>query len=153
MKRLVKHIWQLMSPYTDPCQPKRLRTRPESVEHIFDPHGLVDADQLAAYKSFKRNINWELYIVCQHMDAYLHILRKHQRGFPTMYNQRINVLDTQFYSRWLEEDLQTVHGATTSGNRPWHEVDLVLIPCNVRGQHWLVVTVDLIRGKIEIFDP
>ncbi|KAK2656295.1 hypothetical protein Ddye_009347 [Dipteronia dyeriana] len=27
-------------------------------------------------------------------------------------------------SRWLEEDLLTVRGATTSGNRPWHEVDL-----------------------------
>ncbi|KAK2648017.1 hypothetical protein Ddye_015506 [Dipteronia dyeriana] len=59
-KHLVKYGWQLMSPYTDPCRPKRLRTRPESVEHIFDPHGLVDADQLAAYKAFKRNINGEL---------------------------------------------------------------------------------------------
>ncbi|KAK2653116.1 hypothetical protein Ddye_012972 [Dipteronia dyeriana] len=31
--------------------------------------------------------------------------------------------------------------------------DTVLIPCNVGGQHWLVVTVDLILGKLDIFDP
>ncbi|KAK2643729.1 hypothetical protein Ddye_018924 [Dipteronia dyeriana] len=56
-------------------------------------------------------------------------------------------------SRWLEENLQMVRGSTTSENRPWHEVDLVLIQCNVGSQHWLVVTVDLILGKLEIFDP
>ncbi|KAK2650256.1 hypothetical protein Ddye_017745 [Dipteronia dyeriana] len=61
---------------------------------------------------------------------------------------RWNVLQ----SRWLEEDLQMVSGATTSGNRSWHEVDLVLIPSNVGGQHWLVVIIDLILGKVDIFD-
>ncbi|KAK2645824.1 hypothetical protein Ddye_021019 [Dipteronia dyeriana] len=143
----------------------RQRTRPESVEHIFDPHGLVDANQLAAYKAFKRNINGELHDVdvlaqvdagwfmrmqsnfMDLEDTWERILPRDSHGAVT--TARWNVLQ----SRWLEEDLQTVRGATMSGNRPWHEVDLVLIICNVGGQHWVVVTVDLILGKIEIFDP
>ncbi|KAI9201529.1 hypothetical protein LWI28_024880 [Acer negundo] len=35
-----------------------------------------------------------------HIDAYLKILRKRQRAFPTVYGPRINILDSQFYS-WL----------------------------------------------------
>ncbi|KAK2641371.1 hypothetical protein Ddye_023134 [Dipteronia dyeriana] len=59
VKRLGKRRLQFVSPYTDPCRPKRLKTRPESVEHIFDPHRLVDGDHLPAYKAFKRDINGE----------------------------------------------------------------------------------------------
>ncbi|KAK2662486.1 hypothetical protein Ddye_001060 [Dipteronia dyeriana] len=43
-----------------PCWSKRLRTRPQSTEHIFDPYKLLDADQLGAYKDFKKKINGEL---------------------------------------------------------------------------------------------
>ncbi|KAK2656294.1 hypothetical protein Ddye_009346 [Dipteronia dyeriana] len=118
-KRLGMRGWQLMSPYTDPYQPKRLQTRPKAVEHVFDPRNLVDADQLTVYKAFMRNINgeqrdvdvlasvdpgWFMHMQSNfmnledtHMEAYLHILRKRQLGFPNMYKQRINVLDTQFY--------------------------------------------------------
>ncbi|KAK3212565.1 hypothetical protein Dsin_017271 [Dipteronia sinensis] len=39
------------------------------------------------------------------------------------------------------------------GNQPWHEVDAVLIPCNIGGQHWLVASVDLTVGKIHLLDP
>ncbi|KAK2648711.1 hypothetical protein Ddye_016200 [Dipteronia dyeriana] len=167
-KRLVKRRWHLMSPYTYPYRPKRLWTRPESVEHIFDPFRLVDANQLAAYKAFKRNINGELYkflesnrilwfciintilsMLVQQLMYYIweRMMPRDSHGAVT--TARRNVLQ----SRWLEEDLLTVRGATTSGNRPWHEVDLVLILCNIGGQHWLVVTVDLSLGKIDIFDP
>ncbi|KAK3221668.1 hypothetical protein Dsin_008693 [Dipteronia sinensis] len=86
------------------------------------------------------------------MDAYLHILRKRQQAFPTVYIQRMNLLDSQFYSMlefqwrrimprdavgkgpknwsvlkymWSPEDLMTVRGLLPVGNRPWHEVDAV----------------------------
>ncbi|KAK2638781.1 hypothetical protein Ddye_026576 [Dipteronia dyeriana] len=56
-------------------------------------------------------------------------------------------------SWWKDDDLTTVLGGTSIGCRPWHEVDMVLIPCNIGGQHWLLVTVDLTCGKMFIVDP
>ncbi|KAK3185017.1 hypothetical protein Dsin_032303 [Dipteronia sinensis] len=54
--------------------------------------------------------------------------------------------------RWSSEDLMIVHGLLSVGNRPWHEVDAVLIPCNIGGQYWLMASVDLTLGKIHLLD-
>ncbi|KAK2646606.1 hypothetical protein Ddye_021801 [Dipteronia dyeriana] len=159
-KCLGKHEWQLVSPYTDPCRPKRLRTRPESVEHIFDPHELVDTDHLMAYKVFKRNIDgeqrdvdvlapvtagWFVRMQSNFMDLVDTPLMLYmwERMMPrdthdAVTTVRWNVLQ----SRWLEEDLLSVRGATTSGNRPWQEVDLVSGP-----------SINLCSAKIDIYDP
>ncbi|KAK3224686.1 hypothetical protein Dsin_004548 [Dipteronia sinensis] len=55
-----KRGWQLVSPYTDPCRPKRPRTLPLLSAHTFRPNDLADADQLAAYRAYKRNVTEEL---------------------------------------------------------------------------------------------
>ncbi|KAK2661232.1 hypothetical protein Ddye_007765 [Dipteronia dyeriana] len=47
----------------------------------------------------------------------------------------------------------TVRGFLPAGTRPWHEVDMVLIPCNIGHQHWLVASVYLIAEMIHILDP
>ncbi|KAK0570674.1 hypothetical protein LWI29_004856 [Acer saccharum] len=147
--------------------------------HVWAPHELIDPDHLAAYQAYKRNSTGELRDVDlhlpvdvlwfhrfqsnfmeledTHMDAYLKILRKRQRAFPTVYGSRINILDSQFYSwlcnywdrkmgsgsdrprtgwssqkqKWSEEDLTVVRGQLPLGNFPWHNVDSVLIPCNL----------------------
>ncbi|KAI9156166.1 hypothetical protein LWI28_001556 [Acer negundo] len=44
-----------------------------------------------------------------HMDAYLHILRKRQRYYSTVYGLRINIQDSQFYS-WLLNDWERLMG-------------------------------------------
>ncbi|KAI9178000.1 hypothetical protein LWI28_021561 [Acer negundo] len=44
-----------------------------------------------------------------HMDAYLHILRKRQRYYSTVYGPRINIQDSQFYS-WLLNDWERLMG-------------------------------------------
>ncbi|KAK3193086.1 hypothetical protein Dsin_024396 [Dipteronia sinensis] len=53
---------------------------------------------------------------------------------------------------WSPDNLITVRGLLPSENRPWHEVDAVLIPCNIGGQHWLMASVDLTVGKIHLLD-
>ncbi|KAI9177646.1 hypothetical protein LWI28_017719 [Acer negundo] len=141
--------WQLMSPYTDPCRPKKPRTRPASSVHAFKPYDLLDPDHVTAYQAYKRNTTGELY----HIDAYLLILRKRQRAYLTVYAQRVNVLDSQFYSwldikwermfgsgvaappkewsmlkhKWHDDDLKTVRGLLPAGNQSWHAVDWVSI--------------------------
>ena len=59
LHRIRKPGWMLLSPYTDPCQRKRPRTRPPTSQHIFSPHALVDPDHLAAYQAYKRNTTEE----------------------------------------------------------------------------------------------
>ncbi|KAK2662359.1 hypothetical protein Ddye_000933 [Dipteronia dyeriana] len=56
-------------------------------------------------------------------------------------------------SWWTEEDLTMVRGGALSGSRLWHEVDMVLIPCNIGCQHWLLLSVDLTTEKMFILDP
>ncbi|KAI9157217.1 hypothetical protein LWI28_018676 [Acer negundo] len=55
--------------------------------------------------------------------------------------------------KWHDDDLKTVQGLALSGNRPWHAVDWVMIPCNLGRNHWVLVSVDLIEGKIYLLDP
>ncbi|KAK1577086.1 hypothetical protein Q3G72_018882 [Acer saccharum] len=114
-----------------------------------------------------------------HMDMYLKILWKRQRAFTIVYGSRINILDSQFYpwlcnrwdrkmgsgskkpcrgwssqkQKWSEEDLTVVDGLLPLGNRPWHNVDSVLIPCNLGRTHWALASIDLTAGNIYLFDP
>ncbi|KAI9182208.1 hypothetical protein LWI28_023143 [Acer negundo] len=192
--------WQQRTPYTDPCRPKRPRIRPQPA-HVWAPHALIDPDHLAAYQAYKRNSTGELRDVDllepvgvpwfqrfqtnsmeledTHMDAYLHILRKRQRYYSTVYGPRINILDSQFYSwllndwdrlmgsgadkprrswsmfkhQWSIEDLAVVRGLVPVGTKPWNEVDVVLIPCNLGRTHWALASVDLTTGSIYLMDP
>ena len=57
--RIRKPGWQLSTPYTNPCLPKRAKIRPPP-PHEWMPHGLVDPDHLMAYKAYKRNQTGEL---------------------------------------------------------------------------------------------
>ncbi|KAI9196299.1 hypothetical protein LWI28_022753 [Acer negundo] len=114
-----------------------------------------------------------------HMDTYLHILRKRQRYYSTVYGPRINIQDSQFYSwllndwerlmgsgadkprrswsmfkhQWSTEDLAVVRGLVPVGTKPWNEVDVVLIPCNLGRTHWSLASVDLTTGGIYLMDP
>ncbi|KAI9180619.1 hypothetical protein LWI28_006658 [Acer negundo] len=114
-----------------------------------------------------------------HMDAYLHILRKRQRYYSTVYGPRINIQDSQFYSwllndwerlmgsgadkprrswsmfkhQWSAEELAVVRGLVPVGTKPWNEVDVVLIPCNLGRTHWALASVDLTTGSIYLMDP
>ncbi|KAI9182110.1 hypothetical protein LWI28_022193 [Acer negundo] len=192
--------WQQRTPYTDPCRPKRPRIRPQPA-HVWAPHALIDPDHLAAYQAYKRNSTGELRDVDllepvgvpwfqrfqtnsmeledTHMDAYLHILRKRQRYYSTVYGPRINIQDSQFYSwllndwerlmgsgadkprrswsmfkhQWSAEDLAVVRGLVPVGTKPWNEVDVVLIPCNLGRTHWALASVDLTTGSIYLMDP
>ncbi|KAI9157168.1 hypothetical protein LWI28_017856 [Acer negundo] len=192
--------WQERSPYTDPCRPKRARTMPQP-PHVLATHELIDPDHLAAYQAYKRNSTGELRDVDlqlpvdvlwfhrfqsnfmeledTHIDAYLKILLKLQRAFPTVYGPRINILDSQFYSwlcnywdrkmgngsdrprtgwssqkqNWSDDDLTVVRGQLPLGNLPWHNVDSVLIPCNLGRTHWALASIDLTAGNIYLFDP
>ncbi|KAI9185618.1 hypothetical protein LWI28_008868 [Acer negundo] len=192
--------WQQRTPYTDPSRPKRQRIRPQPA-HVWAPHALIDPDHLAAYQAYKRNSTGELRDVDllepvgvpwfhrfqtnimeledTHMDAYLHILRKRQRYYSTVYGPRINIQDSQFYSwllndwerlmgsgadkprrswsmfkhQWSAEDLAVVRGLVPAGTKPWNEVDMVLIPCNLGRTHWALASVDLTTGSIYLMDP
>ncbi|KAK0586763.1 hypothetical protein LWI29_011874 [Acer saccharum] len=86
--------------------------------HEWNPHGLVDPEQLAAYEDYKRSMSGELRDVDlhdpvgvpvtwfhrlqtnlmeledTHIDAYLKIVRRRQRLHPTVYGSRINILDS-----------------------------------------------------------
>ncbi|KAK0598558.1 hypothetical protein LWI29_035844 [Acer saccharum] len=199
--RIRRRGWMERSPYTDPCQPKRARVMPPP-EHVWNPHGLVHPEQLAAYEDYKRSTSGELRDVDlhdlvgvpitwfhrlqtnlmeledTHVDAYLKIIRRHQRLHPTVYGSRINILDSQFFTlldhqwdrigtgperkppagwsvfgqTWSHDELAVVRGELPLGIRPWHDVDLVLIPCNVGGMHWVMASIDLQWGHILVFD-
>ncbi|KAI9153380.1 hypothetical protein LWI28_010521 [Acer negundo] len=192
--------WQQRTPYTDPSRPKRPRIRPQPA-HVWAPHALIDPDHLAAYQAYKRNSTGELRDVDllepvgvpwfqrfqtnsieledTHMDVYLHIMRKRQRYYSTVYGPRINIQDSQFYSwllndwerlmgsgadkprhswsmfkhQWSAEDLAVVPGLVPAGTKPWNEVDVVLIPCNLGRTHWALASVDLTTGSIYLMDP
>ncbi|KAK0603484.1 hypothetical protein LWI29_005483 [Acer saccharum] len=114
--------------------------------HVWAPHELIDPDHLAAYQAYKRNSTGELRDVDLHLpvdvlwfhrfqsnfmeledthiDAYLKILRKRQRAFPTVYGSRINILDSQFYS-WLCNYWDRKMGS--GSDRPRTGVTVVLI--------------------------
>ncbi|KAK0593560.1 hypothetical protein LWI29_013869 [Acer saccharum] len=55
--------------------------------------------------------------------------------------------------RWTTEDLTVVRGLLLVGNRPWSEVDIVLIPCNIGQQHLVIASIDLTVEKIYLLDP
>ncbi|KAK0593542.1 hypothetical protein LWI29_038421 [Acer saccharum] len=202
--RVRKPGWMLLSPYTNPCLPKKPRTMPPTsaaLAHVFNPHDLIDPYYIAAYKAYKRNTTGETRDVDlplpvgvtwfqrfqtnfmdleeSHMDAYLNILRKRQRAYPDVYTPRVNLLHTQFFSylkiqwrqifgprvegkpptawkmlehKWPTEDLKMVRGIIPYGSRPWHEVDYVLIPCNLGREHWVLASLDLREGKIFLLD-
>lgn len=57
--RIRRRGWMERSPYTDPCLPKRARVMPPPA-HEWNPHGLVDPEQLAAYEDYKRSMTGEL---------------------------------------------------------------------------------------------
>ncbi|KAK0582621.1 hypothetical protein LWI29_027732 [Acer saccharum] len=50
--RIRKRGWQLNTPYTDPCRPKRARIG----AHKFQPLELLDDGHLAEYEDFKKNL-------------------------------------------------------------------------------------------------
>ncbi|KAI9200925.1 hypothetical protein LWI28_015135 [Acer negundo] len=178
-------------PHSNPQRPKKPRTRPASSVHAFKPYDLLDPDHVTAYQAYKRNtrgnfgVTWFqrfqtnfMDLKDTHIDAYLLILRKHQQAYPTVYAQRVNVLDSQFYSwldiqwermfgsgvavppkkwsmlkhKWHDDGLKMVRELVLSGNRPWHAVDWVMIPCNLGRNHWVLANVDLTQGKIYLLD-
>ncbi|KAK4842861.1 hypothetical protein QYF36_000924 [Acer negundo] len=55
--------------------------------------------------------------------------------------------------KWHDDDLKTVRGLVPSGNRPWHAVDWVMIPCNLGRNHWVLASIDLTQAKIYLLDP
>ncbi|KAK3199080.1 hypothetical protein Dsin_022495 [Dipteronia sinensis] len=87
------------------------------------------------------------------MDVYLHILRKCQRAFLTVYIQRMNLLDSQFYSM-LEFQWQRVMPRDAVGKAPknWSVLKYRWSPEDMM-THWLVASVDLTVGKIHLLDP
>ncbi|KAK2642038.1 hypothetical protein Ddye_023801 [Dipteronia dyeriana] len=132
---------------------------------------MVDGDQLKAYLAFKKNINGELRDIdllepvdtiwfhrmqtnFMDLDDKSYLEHQYKKMMPRDTRGEIttawwNVLRLW----WKDDDLTTVLGGAPIGCRPWHEVDMVLIPCNIGCQHWLLVTVDLICGKMFIVDP
>ena len=50
--RIRKRGWQLNTPYTDPCRPKRARIG----AHKFQPLELLDDGYMAEYEDFKKNL-------------------------------------------------------------------------------------------------
>ncbi|KAK3185064.1 hypothetical protein Dsin_032350 [Dipteronia sinensis] len=134
------------------------------------PNDLVDADQLAAYQACKRNVRGELCDVDLMTPVPVTWFHRLQTNFMKLEDtsmlefqwQRIMPRDAVGKAPknwsvlkyiWSPEDLLTVRGFLPVGNRPWHEVDAVFIPCNIGGQHWLVASVDLTVGKIHLLDP
>ncbi|KAK4844594.1 hypothetical protein QYF36_022126 [Acer negundo] len=192
--------WQQRTLYNDPSRPKRTWIRPQP-PHVWAPHVLIGPDHVAAHQAYKRNSTGELRDVDllepvgvpwshrfqtnimefedTHMDAYLHILRKRQRYYSTVYGPRINILDSQFYSwllndwerlmgsgadkprhswslfkhQWSINDLKVIRGLVMAGTKPWNEVDVVLIPCNLGRTHWALASVDLTTRSIYLMDP
>ncbi|KAK0580236.1 hypothetical protein LWI29_038391 [Acer saccharum] len=111
--RMRKRGWQLNSPCTDPCKPKMARIR----AHKFQPLELLDDGHIGEYKDFKKNLTtmqdvdletavgvlwFKRLDTCNmdtfdtHLDAYLQIIQKRQRAYPVVYDQRTNILDTQY---------------------------------------------------------
>ncbi|KAK2659165.1 hypothetical protein Ddye_005698 [Dipteronia dyeriana] len=87
------------------------------------------------------------------MDAYLHILWKCQLAYPNVYNQRINILDSQFYS-WLYIQWERIMPSGVVGKPlkgwsvlkyKWSAKDLMV--------HWILASVDLKVEKIYLLDP
>ncbi|KAK4851712.1 hypothetical protein QYF36_017745 [Acer negundo] len=54
--------------------------------------------------------------------------------------------------KWHDDDLKMVRGLVPSGNRLWHAVDWVMIPCNLGCNNWVLASVDLTQGKIYLLD-
>ncbi|KAK3225082.1 hypothetical protein Dsin_004944 [Dipteronia sinensis] len=140
-QRICKRGWQLVSPYTNPCQPKRPRTLPLSSAHTFRPNDLVDADQFAAYQAYKRNVTGEFDV-----DLMTPV------PVTWFHRSQTNFMELEDMSM-LEFQWRRIMPPDAVGSRPWHEVDAVLIPCNICGQHWLVASVDPTVGKIHLLDP
>ncbi|KAI9182725.1 hypothetical protein LWI28_028255 [Acer negundo] len=135
--------WQLMSPYTDPCRPKKPRTRPASSVHAFKPYDLLDPDHVTAYQAYKRNTTGELY-------SWLDI------KWERMFGSGVAAPPKEWSMlkhKWHDDDLKTVRGLLPAGNQSWHAVDWVMIPCNLGCNHWVLASVDLTQGKIYLLDP
>ncbi|KAK2634779.1 hypothetical protein Ddye_029571 [Dipteronia dyeriana] len=195
-RRVLKRGWQLFSPYTDPCRPKRARVILQGPDHVFDPHGLVEGDQLKAYRAFKKNINGELRDVdvlepvdvawfhrmqtnFMYLDDESYLEHQYRKMMPRDARGEITMAQWNVLRSWWKDgDLTTVLGGAPIGCRLWHEVDMVsvtwfaitninvcvypntfflrlqvLIPYNIRCQHYLLVTVDLTCRKMFIVDP
>ncbi|KAI9201680.1 hypothetical protein LWI28_027328 [Acer negundo] len=153
--------WQQRTPYTDPCRPKRPRIRPQPA-HVWAPHALIDPDHLAAYQAYKRNSTGEL----RDVDLLEPV------GVPWFHRFQTNTMELEdterlmgsgadkprrswsmFKHQWSAEELAVVRGLVPVGTKPWNEVDVVLIPCNLGRTHWALASVDLTTGSIYLMDP
>ncbi|KAI9162584.1 hypothetical protein LWI28_028725 [Acer negundo] len=131
--------WQLMTPYTDPCRPKKPRTRPASSVHAFKPYDLLDPDHVTAYQAYKRNTTGELRDVDIHIPVGVTWFQRFQTNFmeledtswldiqwERMFGSRVAAPPKEWSMlkhKWHDDDLKTVRGLVPSGNRPWHAVD------------------------------
>ncbi|KAI9197021.1 hypothetical protein LWI28_029142 [Acer negundo] len=57
-----------------------------------------------------------------------------------------------FKHQWSDDDLMVVRGLVPAGTKPWNEVDVVLIPCNLEYTHWALASVDLTIRSIYLMD-
>ncbi|KAK2656226.1 hypothetical protein Ddye_009278 [Dipteronia dyeriana] len=135
---------KLLSPHTDPCRLKRAGIQLEAPEHVFDPHELVDGDQLKAYPAFKKNRNRETFYTLIIL-YYVYILPAYGRlppyssEAPASIPESIQPDDKHLgYTIFCPDTVK--HWATTLGN-------------NIGHRHWLLVTIDLTSGKMFIVYP
>ncbi|KAK4840784.1 hypothetical protein QYF36_018087 [Acer negundo] len=136
--------------------------------HVWAPHALIDPDHLAAYQAYKRNSTKEL----RDVDLLESV------GVPWFHRFQTNIMELEDTSwllndwerlmgsgadkphrswslskhQWSTDDLMVVRGLVPAGTKPWNEVDVVLIPCNLGRTHWALASVDLTTGSIYMMD-
>ncbi|GAY68783.1 hypothetical protein CUMW_266870 [Citrus unshiu] len=72
-----------------------------------------------------------------HIHEYLHLISEKQRQYPNALLQRVTHTDTFFW--------HTMSKSMT-------DVDILLIPVNLDGAHWLLERVDIRKNKVWIYD-
>ncbi|KAK2642787.1 hypothetical protein Ddye_024550 [Dipteronia dyeriana] len=145
--RLRKRGWQLTTPYTDPCRPKRAR----SASHKFKPDEPVDAEMLAEYLKFKEDPTGSCNFVQLKLQSYM------VNWWDKL--MHVGTRDTPFLEwpvlsyKWTNEQLAWARENNEDSCRPWKEVDTLLIPVNTGGGHWLMARVELTLRSIRLYDP
>ncbi|KAI9198516.1 hypothetical protein LWI28_017290 [Acer negundo] len=147
---------------------KRPRIRPQPA-HVWAPHALIDPDHLAAYQAYKRNSTGELRDVDLLEPVGVPWFQRFQTNSMELEDTSWLLNDwerlmgsgadkprrswSMFKHQWSAEDLTVVRGLVPVGTKPWNEVDVVLIPCNLGRTHWALASVDLTTRSIYLMDP
>ncbi|GAY45415.1 hypothetical protein CUMW_089340 [Citrus unshiu] len=156
------------SPYMIPPvrrgQNVRPLSRPQIMEHAIDMSTSVDVNPLRGLEDSSLFAEFDR----MHIHEYLRLISEKQRQYPNALLQRVTHTDTFFWvflnQLWNNGDCAVdslvfddrlnsyLYGRQHTMSKSMTDVDMLFIPVNLDGAHWVLARVHFRKNKVWIYD-